>query len=1013
MGELARRVLELRRATNSGQALADLRAHSDEWRLLQTHPEYATAPPELQALILASLARALRAIALASNQFAPFDEAIALLRQAQRLSRDADPGDHIEYRLDEARFRYERFGLSHDRRDVWEAYICSVRFGVVAGGNVHSIGDWVQPGPLQWGNTSEECDFDGAECRYLVGKTFRASYEVFDEGEDLDLAIGFFEVSIPQARFDWHPLRQYAADLAEALVERFWRCHQKPDAFAALEVARRAITEIAPGDKPSSEAIAALARALTASHAAGAPKEVLREAITYATELESDPRMQRLGAIARLVLTADRHLLSWWLSSPPAEIALGAGEHLLWRFRITDEIPALESALKTLRFALRCAKTDADRSLINCRLAEGRTHRAISIPEDRRSDSDKAVVCARAAKMQAGEDAALQIQADFALGEALTAPFRPSHDPTQGMLGMVFPPGGNIPKAEAAYEAAARNAASKYQWLAIVGAVRWSEIALEFRGWPETADAMRHALVAFERFLARRPCRVEVVEALQYLYGHTRRAAFALAAVGDFAGAIAVIERGRGVLRRSTPSQEELEEWTNDWSLYAADLIHEASQRRDEDERRKTEEEKELEIPPMFNMRPADERGAEASWAAQVREGRLQRSPMRQRVLRDAARAAENGPVVYLIPETWGLILLVNRKGEITVLWPNFFRHVEVIGEVRAFYADYELRHQNRERFKLAFDRLAAWMWDSVVRHILPVVRPERRIVIVPTGMTSMLPFASARAQGNEGSRQPHMLDELAITYAPTVGVFLAACDAANQRSAASALIVDEPTNSRPRFRLSGSERSVVQHFIPQAKVLHGREADLARVSKEIASQDVIHFSAHGEADLEDPMQSGIVLADDQMLSAERFSGGVGLEKTRLAAISACESAMIGPRMPEESIGLAMALLMARIPGVLGPLWSVGEHDAFFVMLGFYRAWIGEKIAPASALQCAQIWVRDSTNDEKRKAMEDVLPPEVLANDGTARLVQKLGQAPAERAFTHPIHWAAFVFNGA
>src|SRR5439155_26010151 len=134
-------------------------------------------------------------------------------------------------------------------------------------------------------------------------------------------------------------------------------------------------------------------------------------------------------------------------ASPPAEIVLAAGEHLLWRFRATGEAATLERTIQTLRLAVRRAGTDAERSIANCRLAEALTHRAISVGDDRYADSDKAAACARSARTQAGDDAALQIQADFAVGEALTGPFRPSHDPTEGMLGIVFPPGGTIPQA--------------------------------------------------------------------------------------------------------------------------------------------------------------------------------------------------------------------------------------------------------------------------------------------------------------------------------------------------------------------------------------------------------------------------------------------------------------------------------------------------------------------------------------------------------------------------------------
>jgi len=198
---------------------------------------------------------------------------------------------------------------------------------------------------------------------------------------------------------------------------------------------------------------------------------------------------------------------------------LAAGEHLLWRFRATGDIAALEGAIQILRFAVGHADNDAERSIANCRLGETLTCRAIRIIEGRYVDSDRAAACARAARTQANNDAALQIQADFALGEALTSPFGQSSDPTTGLGGIVLPPAGNTLAAGRAFEGAAKNPTAQFQRLAIIGAVYWSEIALEFFGWPETADAMRHALVAFERFLAHRPCRVEVFQRIAVSLG--------------------------------------------------------------------------------------------------------------------------------------------------------------------------------------------------------------------------------------------------------------------------------------------------------------------------------------------------------------------------------------------------------------------------------------------------------------------------------------------------------------
>jgi CHAT domain-containing protein len=110
-------------------------------------------------------------------------------------------------------------------------------------------------------------------------------------------------------------------------------------------------------------------------------------------------------------------------------------------------------------------------------------------------------------------------------------------------------------------------------------------------------------------------------------------------------------------------------------------------------------------------------------------------------------------------------------------------------------------------------------------------------------------------------------------------------------------------------------------------------------------------------------------------------------------------------RLLEDAIGFLAGLLQAGVPGVVGTLWPVNDLSTALLMIKFYEyhlcgdARAGEgPMPPASALRKAQLWLKEATNAD----LAEVLPSPF-----------EYATKKQEKPFTHPYHWAPFVFHGA
>ena len=111
----------------------------------------------------------------------------------------------------------------------------------------------------------------------------------------------------------------------------------------------------------------------------------------------------------------------------------------------------------------------------------------------------------------------------------------------------------------------------------------------------------------------------------------------------------------------------------------------------------------------------------------------------------------------------------------------------------------------------------------------------------------------------------------------------------------------------------------------------------------------VLHFSCHGIANFIEPLNSGLMMVHDQVLSVRDFLG-CKLFQARLAVLSACATGIVGSELPDEAIGLPSGLLQAGVDGIVASLWLVSEMSTMILMSRFYEVWRAQALEPSDAL---------------------------------------------------------------
>jgi CHAT domain-containing protein len=219
--------------------------------------------------------------------------------------------------------------------------------------------------------------------------------------------------------------------------------------------------------------------------------------------------------------------------------------------------------------------------------------------------------------------------------------------------------------------------------------------------------------------------------------------------------------------------------------------------------------------------------------------------------------------------------------------------------------------------------------------------------------------------------------------------------------------------NPNPEDNLSYAdlEVEVIRSFFSIVQVLNKQTATKATLTdnQDLSSVHCSHFSCHGTFNLEFPLESALLLANEERLTlAEIF--GLSLNQCRLVTLSACETGLTDPTsISDEYIGLPSGFLYAGCTNVVSSLWTVNQVSTAFLMIKFYQNLKENQSSVAKALNNAQRWLRDATQQQLLEWATQLN----LDKNKMTQIEDELDWYDSdEKPFNSPYHWAAFCAIG-
>jgi CHAT domain-containing protein len=385
----------------------------------------------------------------------------------------------------------------------------------------------------------------------------------------------------------------------------------------------------------------------------------------------------------------------------------------------------------------------------------------------------------------------------------------------------------------------------------------------------------------------------------------------------------------------------------------------------------------------------------------------------------DVARAAGEQPLAYVAAAEHGGLALVVRGEDVThVDLPELGR--EPVDTLARRYVDQYAEFRgapgpNRAGWDAALADTTSWLWARLMEPLLSELADADAVTLVPGGVLGLLPLHAAwRPDASRPTGREHALDRLAISYAPNARSLSASRAAARRIPGHRMLAVAAPgaQGVQRHLALAAREAEAACAAFPDKAAMLDRDLTVGAVTAAMGTADVVHFACHGFAEPAVPLESGLILAHDQVLTVRELMG-MDL-RVRLALLSACETLVPGRDLPDEVVALPTGLIQAGAAGVIASLWTVPDLESAVLMVEFYRRWRAGGTTPAQALREAQQWVRDTPMSGQVACYEaaadgqDEWPPAPVAD----ALLDEFARADPTSGLADLAGWAAFAHVG-
>jgi CHAT domain-containing protein len=286
-----------------------------------------------------------------------------------------------------------------------------------------------------------------------------------------------------------------------------------------------------------------------------------------------------------------------------------------------------------------------------------------------------------------------------------------------------------------------------------------------------------------------------------------------------------------------------------------------------------------------------------------------------------------------------------------------------------------QTHHHNRQAFT---DSCLKKLHAELIAPIESLIE-GKKLLFIPHGVLHGIPFHAL----HDG--QGYLIDRHEISYCPSAGVYKLCVDKANQLRKAEGRRQKAEGRRRKAEGVSSSlnnPQSAIRHpqsggvFImgipdeaaphvsdevatlkslwPDANVVVGPEATLARLKRDGSGSRLIHLATHATFRPDHPLFSAMKLADGWLSFYDIFNLNLQAD---LVTLSACETGLNGVYPGDELFGLMRGFLYAGAPSLIVSSWMVKDRSTAAFMAAFY-AGLRWGLNKRTALRAAQLDIK-------------------------------------------------------
>ncbi|HEX5402073.1 MAG TPA: CHAT domain-containing protein [Pseudonocardiaceae bacterium] len=239
-----------------------------------------------------------------------------------------------------------------------------------------------------------------------------------------------------------------------------------------------------------------------------------------------------------------------------------------------------------------------------------------------------------------------------------------------------------------------------------------------------------------------------------------------------------------------------------------------------------------------------------------------------------------------------------------------------------------------------------AWhLYDRLIAPVKEWCEPGDVVYLIPHGVLHYVPIHAWRVDGRP------LVERNPIVYSPSASVLGSIRSRRTRLSAPEVAVLGDSLGDLPYSR---AEATQIADLLG-TKPLLGSDATRPALLEGLSTADVVHIAGHGHFVNDDPLASGVFLAErDNLSAADVFR--LPPVKASLITLSGCETGVSRNRPGDELVGLTRAFLYARASALVVSLWSVADQSTAFLMGRFYSHLFSDRtVSTAHALQAAMV----------------------------------------------------------